>query len=109
LGLIPALMGEADGPQNITAVVEHTVVPFEADGLGSTLYHAAPGQQITGPAPSEGRGQYWMVMSGECHLNEHLGGKQALLFVDPTEAAPTITAGSTGASVLLMQFPKRAH
>jgi hypothetical protein len=50
-----------------------------------------------------------MVMSGECHLNEHLGGKQALLFVDPTEPAPTITAGSTGASVLLMQFPKRAH
>jgi hypothetical protein len=38
-----------------------------------------------------------------------MGGKQALLFVDPTEPAPSITAGSAGASVLLMQFPKRAH
>jgi len=83
------------------------VVPFEADGLGATLYHAAPGQRIVGPAPSEGRGQYWMVMSGECQLNEHLGGKQALLFVDPTEPAPVISAGKGGASVLLMQFPKR--
>jgi hypothetical protein len=109
LGLIPALVGEAEGPQNLATVIEHTVVPFEADGLGATLYHAAPGQHITGPAPSEGRGQYWMVMSGECQLNEHLGGKQALLFVDPTEPAPSITAGSTGASVLLMQFPKRVH
>ena len=62
-----------------------------------------------GPSPSEGRGQYWMVMSGECQLNEHMGGKQALLFVDPTESAPSITAGSIGASVLLMQFPKRAQ
>jgi hypothetical protein len=48
-----------------------------------------------------------MVMSGECQLNEHVGKKQALLFVDPTESAPSITAGSLGASVLLMQFPKR--
>jgi hypothetical protein len=48
-----------------------------------------------------------MVMSGECQLNEHLGGKQALLFVDPTEPAPVISAGKGGASVLLMQFPKR--
>jgi hypothetical protein len=48
-------------------------------------------------------------MSGECQLNEHLGGKQALLFVDPTEPAPSIRAGNAGASVLLMQFPKRAQ
>ena len=46
-------------------------------------------------------------MSGECQLNEHVGGRQALLFVDPTEQAPVITAGKDGASVLLMQFPKR--
>jgi hypothetical protein len=50
-----------------------------------------------------------MIMSGECQLNEHVGGKQALLFVDPTEPAPLIIAGGSGASVLLMQFPKRAH
>ena len=56
LGLVPALLGDADGPKNLTGVVEHNVVPFEADGLGATLYHAAPGQQIAGPAPSEGRG-----------------------------------------------------
>ena len=31
------------------------------------------------------------------------------IFVAPTDAAPLVTAGPSGADLLCMQFPKRAH
>ena len=107
LGLIPPLLGDKDGPQHVKGVLEQTIVAFEQDGLGATLYQAAANEEIKGPAPNQGRGQYWMVLRGECQLNGNTAGERAMLFVHPDEAAPTIAASSAGVAILLMQFPRR--
>ena len=107
LGLVPPLMGDAEGPKTVVGVLEQNVVPFEADGLGATLYQAAAGAQIKGPAPTEGRGQYWMVLRGQCQLNANAAKERDLLFVAPDDDAPQITAGAHGTSILVMQFPRR--
>jgi hypothetical protein len=107
LGLVPALAGNPDGPEGLTGLIEQNVVPFEADGLGATLYQSGPGISIDGPAPSSGRGQYWLVLKGQCQINDHAASERSMLFVAPDEFAPSITAGNEGVSILLMQFPKR--
>lgn len=107
LGLVPALVGDADGPASIEGLVEQNVVPFEQDGLGATLYQASTPQTIHGCSPDSGRGQYWLVLKGDCTINEHQASVRSIAFVSPDEPAPTIIAGAQGVSILMMQFPKR--
>lgn len=107
LGLVPALTGETDGPDNIQGLLLQQVVPFEQDGLGATLYQSSSAVTITGPAPDSGRGQYWLVLKGSCSINEHQAGVRSMAFVTPDEPAPTIIAGAEGVSILMMQFPRR--
>lgn len=107
LGLIPALIGDSDCPKNIDGVFTQTIVPEETDGLVSTLFQTTTSVAISGPAPSTGRGQYWLVMRGQCHINGQLATERALTFVAPDEAAPVITSDTHGVAILLLQFPKK--
>jgi hypothetical protein len=47
------------------------------------------------------------VLRGQCQLNAHAAKERDLLFVAPDDDAPEITAGAQGASILVMQFPRR--
>ena len=107
LGAIPALIGDAEGPKNIEGVLTQTIVPEEADGLVSTLFQTTTRVSISGPAPSTGRGQYWLVMGGTCAINGQPAAGRSLIFVAPNDPAPHIMAGQDGVAILLMQFPKR--
>ena len=107
LGLIPALIGDADGPQNIDGIKTHAVVPAEADGLGATLFQTTSAQVISGPAPDTGRGQYWMVLRGACTINGEDAFERSLIFIAPTDKAPVVQSSSTGVAIMCMQFPKR--
>ncbi len=109
LGLVPALTGSPDGPQGIAGLLEQNVVSFEADGLGATLYQSGPAVSIHGPAPESGRGQYWLVLQGDCQINTHAAGVRSLAFIAPDDLPPSIVAGETGVSILMMQFPKRGQ
>ena len=88
-------------------VKEECVVPFAEDGLGATLYQTNRPASICGPAPSTGRGQYWLVLQGQCTINGDTATTQSLIFIAPNEPAPSITAHAQGVAILMMQFPKR--
>jgi hypothetical protein len=107
LGAIPALIGDVDGPKQIEGVLTQMIVAPEDDGLLSTLFQTTGEASISGPAPSTGRGQYWLVMRGQCQINGQQAFERSLVFVAPDQAAPTISAGANGVAILLMQFPKR--
>lgn len=109
LGLIPALIGDAQGPTHIEGVLAQTVVPAEEDGLMSTLFQTTGVAPITGPAPVNGRGQYWLVLRGKCQINQQEAIEQSLIFVAPNEPAPSIIADKEGVAILCMQFPKREN
>ena len=81
-------------------------IPLQPDGLGVWCYRAAPGERITGPAPHDGGGQFWLVMGGELDA----GGSDSLprlscVFVSPDEAPFAASAGADGCDVLALQFP----
>jgi hypothetical protein len=83
------------------------VLPRSGDGLGGWRHCIPPGQTLNGPPPSDGGGQYWVVLAGaDTSLGEPLPAC-ACVFVAPDEPARTVAAGSTGLDVLVLQFPKR--
>jgi hypothetical protein len=107
LGAIPALIGDAEGPKNIEGILTQVIVPAEDDGLMCTLFQTTGEAVISGPSPAQGRGQYWLVMRGHCQINGQKASERSLVFVAPSEPAPTINATTDGVAILLMQFPKR--
>lgn len=107
LGLVPALVGEADGPTHINGLLEQNVIPAEPDGLVATLYQSTSATTISGPTPTSGRGQYWLVLKGQCTINANPASLRSMAFVSPEETAPTVVAGAEGVSILVVQFPKR--
>ena len=74
---------------------------------GATLYQARTTSPIEGPSPSNGRGQYWLVLRGECTINGETAHEQSLIFVSPDDPAPSILSDRNGVAILMMQFPKR--
>jgi hypothetical protein len=65
---------------------------------------------VTGPDPSTGGGQFWLVSAGSAAVD---GGAllpvQSCIFVAPEDSAACLCAGPTGADMVCMQFPKRAR
>jgi len=86
---------------NGSEVIENT-----RDGLGTWRYTVPGNGSVTGPDPSTGGGQFWLVTSGSASvLGGALLGPNSCIFVGPDDAAATLTAGATGADLLCMQFP----
>jgi hypothetical protein len=97
----------AVAPASVSESEQRTLLGPETDGMGAWRYHVASGETVTGPDPSSGRGQYWLVAAGTmCHDNETFS-RLSCCFVSPDEAAFTATAGGGGLDVLVMQFPRR--
>lgn len=95
------------GPLPAATDATEVLLGPDADGMGSWRYALAPGEQVVGPDPATGRGQYWAVTRGSLHRDERALGLRSLAFVLPDEAAFTATAGDAGAEVVVMQFPRR--
>jgi hypothetical protein len=93
-------------PHPRTGVTSEVVIAAAEDGLGGWLHRVAPGQRTTGPDPSTGGGQYWVVLRGSDVSGEAPLPPLAALFVGPGDPAPTITAGPDGLDVLVLQFPR---
>lgn len=93
-------------PGDAGAPVETLLGPAP-DGMAAWRYRLSPGAALTGPDPADGRGQYWLVVSGTlCRDGETLP-PLSCAFVAPDEAAFGATAGPDGLDVLAMQFPRR--
>ena len=88
-----------------TEVIEST-----RDGLGTWRYTVPANGSVTGPDPSTGGGQFWLVTAGSaCVPNGALLPVNSCVFVGPDDAAALLTAGPSGADLLCMQFPKLAR
>ena len=92
----------------LQGVEAHPVIEPSPDGMGTWRYAAAPAALIAGPEPASGGGQFWLVTAGSAEIagSEALPA-QSCIFVGPDDAAPRIKAGSTGADLLCLQFPRK--
>lgn len=91
----------------LAEIRSENVLPRSEDGLGGWRHCIPPGQTVSGPPPSDGGGQYWVVLAGaDTSFGEPLPAC-ACVFVAPDEPARTVAAGSAGLDVLMLQFPKR--
>ncbi len=82
------------------------VLGRDADGLAAWRYRLAPASPITGPAPDDGAGQYWLVLAGSLQYAGGTLGRLSCAFVHPHDPAFGAAVGPDGADVLLMQFPR---
>lgn len=83
------------------------VIPAEPDGLGTSMFHLKANEQATVDLPVAGGGQYALVLEGKVAHNGNLLAAHSCLYRYPQEDAIVVTAGATGATVLLLQFPQR--
>ena len=77
------------------------------DGLTVTRYRLAANASLAGSAPSDGAGQYWLVIAGELRRDNDVLGPLSCAFVRPDNPAFSAIAGAAGADVLAMQFPRQ--
>jgi hypothetical protein len=99
----------------LTETAGAAVIVQTADGLGTWRYVVPGFGSVTGPDPSGGGGQFWLVSAGSASVaqGEVAGGAllpiQSCVFVAPEDAAACLRAGPGGADLICMQFPKRAR
>jgi hypothetical protein len=87
------------------AVIEET-----KDGLGTWRYTVPADGSVTGPDPATGGGQFWLISAGSAAVgNGAMLSVQSCAFVAPEDGAATLFAGSAGADLICMQFPKQAR
>ena len=98
-----AVAGPLEQP---TAPTEPLLGP-EPDGMAAWRYSMPAGTPITGPVPTDGRGQYWVVTKGSLMQDGEELPKLSCVFVFPDDPQFHAVAGSDGVEVIGMQFPRR--
>ncbi len=94
----------------LTAPSGSAVIAETPDGLGTWRYTVPANGSITGPDPSTGGGQFWLVSAGSASVADGAFlPVQSCVFVAPDDAAARLLAGPTGVDLVCMQFPKRAR
>jgi len=74
-------------------------------GLASWRYRLPPGTALTGPDPSSGGGQFWVVVAGTLSAaSATFLGVNSCVFVSPEDGALAAIAGPGGAEALCLQF-----
>jgi hypothetical protein len=107
-GPLPPLSGAELGA--LTAVQGAEVIETAKDGLGTWRYSVPALGRVSGPDPSRGGGQFWLVASGSARVPDGaLLPPNSVVFVGPDDAAATLIAGPGGADLLCMQFPLLAR
>ena len=82
-------------------VLEH------ADGLAVMVLRLAPGMRTTAPHPVRGGGQSMLVIAGALETEDQMLDRCSALFVGADEHAVAVVAGSEGADLLILQYPRK--
>jgi hypothetical protein len=94
----------------LTTVTGSAVIEEGKDGLGTWRYTVPADGVAHGPDPALGGGQFWLVSAGAARVP---GGAflpvNSCVFVAPDDAAMEMEAGTMGADLLCLQFPRRAR
>lgn len=77
-----------------------------ADGLAAYTLRLGPGATLAGLSPEGGAGQYHVVIAGSLRWEGRDLPPRSLVWVDPDEVPPAITAGPEGLIGLILQFPR---
>jgi hypothetical protein len=85
-----------------------TVMAEEADGLAAWMLRLGPGATATLPSAAASGGQYLIVAGGTMTTEGRALDRLSTVFVTAEEAAFTVTAGSDGLDLLVLQFPRAA-
>lgn len=82
-----------------------TAIAPETDAMQALVYSVPPGQSTPALDPAESGGQYWLVLGGQLERDGKQYDRLSIWFVTPDEPQMTISGGTTGVQMLLMQFP----
>lgn len=83
-----------------------TIIHPRANGLCSYLARLGPGATLQAPPAVVGGGQYWLVMAGELLYKGAELPRLSCLFISPDDPMPLLEAGSLGAEVVVVQYPR---
>lgn len=78
----------------------------ESDGLAASIHYLASAEQSVLPSAAGTGGQYLIVTAGSMDFDGQRMERWSTIFVTADEPAVTITAGSEGLDLLLLQFPR---
>ncbi len=78
----------------------------DPDGLVAWRHRLLPAALVTGPAPADGAGQYWVVLAGSLQYASETLGRLSCAFLHPDDPTFAAAAGPDGADVVVMQFPR---
>lgn len=95
---------DAAARQSITTA-KTDLVPLEDDGLGICRFDIGPGQDCTVSFETAGAGAYAFISGGSVTHDGTALEEHSLIYRGSEEAPLNVTAGTDGASVLLLQFP----
>jgi hypothetical protein len=87
------------------SVSSETLLAAEEDGVAAVGFCLGTHASTIG-VPSDAGGQYYLVCDGTLVEAGRELPRHSLIHVAPGEAAPTLTAGATGATVLMVQFAR---
>ena len=79
------------------------------DGLGGWVYRLKAGEKLTGPEPKIAGGQCWVVAEGSVEIGGKRLSRLACIFAEFGDPAITLTSGSEGGRVIMLQFPRWEH
>jgi hypothetical protein len=82
-----------------------TLINPATDGVGAWLHRLGDGAIVSGPDPALGRGQYWIVLDGDAHIDSHAADLLSCTYIDCSEPSAQATAGTRGATIVIVQFP----
>jgi hypothetical protein len=100
--LLPPLGAE---PLKAVTDITSTQILEGEHGLATWRYQVPPGASLTGPEPSAGGGQFWVVLTGMLSAAGSAPlGVNSCIFVAPADGALNAIAGSGGAEALCLQF-----
>ena len=92
-------------PHDLRSILEQSDGVEGEHGLATWRYRVPAGAALTGPEPSNGGGQFWVVLAGTLATGE--SGwlpVNSTIFVGPADGALSAVAGSGGAEALCLQF-----
>jgi len=106
----PMPMASASDLARIGRLSSTTVLEQRPDGLATWRYRLPAGASVTGPDPSEGGGQFWIVLAGSASAaNAEALPPHSCVFVAPDDGCLAMTAGAGGSEALCLQFPQLAR
>jgi hypothetical protein len=87
-------------------IASDSVIEPHDDGVATYLLRAGPGLAFTGPDPSTGGGQYWLILRGSAVYDGVDYIQNSLAWISCAEEALTMTAGVAGVEIAVLQFPR---